>query len=115
MSTNFYLRDSKLYADCKQFASTYNIYIEPPGIHIAKTSGGWKPMFQSNTLFSSVAELKAFYLANNLDIFDEYDNVYSWEQFTERVLEYADELNNKPHTNVTIDSEGYEFRNGEWS
>jgi hypothetical protein len=49
-------------------------------------------MFQSNTLFTSVAELKAFYLANNLDIFDEYDNVYSWEQFTERVLEYADEL-----------------------
>lgn len=113
IGTNFYLRDDKLYEQVKQFKDTYDIDIQLPEIHIAKTSYGWKPLFQKNMLFSSVKELKTFYDTSKLQIFDEYDNLYNWEQFTERVLEFADK-NSKSHTNVFIDEEGYEFKEGEW-
>lgn len=113
MGTNFYLRSEKLYKECEEFEKNYDIYIEKPEIHIAKTSGGWKPLFQKNILFSSVKELKEFYCRSGLDIFDEYDNRYTWAEFTERVIEFGDK-NSKSHSNVFIDEEGYEFLAGEW-
>ena len=129
MGTNFYFRNDKLYKDCKEFEKAYGIYIQKPEIHIAKTSAGWKPLFQKNLLFSSVAEIKKFYEESGLDIFDEYGTKYTWEEFVERVLEFGidgkshiEEIKSKDDiisryerfNNYHIDSEGYEFLGGEW-
>ena len=51
--------------------SINNVYSDE--IHIAKTSRGWKPIFQSQEgKFTSVEELKEFYLSNvdELEIID---------------------------------------------
>ena len=128
MSTNFYLRNEKLWNDCKEFEKKYGVYVSAPEIHIAKTSIGWKPLFQDNLLFKSVADIKQFYDKSGLEIFDEYNTKYTWEQFEERVLKFGvdgkshiqynlsqdDIINYYERFKYTIDSEGYEFLGGDW-
>ena len=50
-------------------------------IHIAKTSGGWKPLFQKNEYYSTIAELRGFYERNKdlLYIENEYGVEKAWE------------------------------------
>ena len=33
-------------------------------IHICQTAGGWKPLFQQNEYYSTIAELRKFYERN---------------------------------------------------
>ena len=116
IGTNFYIRSEKLWNDCKEFEEKYGIYVSAPEIHIAKTSCGWKPLFQKNLLFSSVKDIKEFYDKSGLEIFDEYGKKYNWEEFTKRVLKFCE--NGKTHIEYegyTVDSDGYEFMDGEWS
>ena len=116
LGSNFYLRSEKLRNDCKELEEKYGVCVSAPEIHIAKTSYGWKPLFQKNLLFSSVKDIKEFYDKSGLEIFDEYGKKYNWEEFTERVLKFGE--NGKTHMEYegyTVDSEGFEFMDGEWS
>lgn len=91
-----------------------NIYSDD--IHIAKTSCGWKPIFQSHeNKFSNMNELKDFYLDNirNFEIIDEYNNVYTWEEFVERVLNFG--KNGLDQTYAKRDSLGYFWTNEDFS
>lgn len=58
-------------------------------IHIAKTSCGWLPLFQGHKDgINSVCEYKTAYETGEFEITDEYGNIYTWEEFTERVLKF---------------------------
>ena len=60
-------------------------------LHIAKTSCGWKPVFEEHKQIHSVCDLDRFYHDNmrHLTIFDEYGQKYSWPEFEERVIKYG--------------------------
>lgn len=60
-------------------------------LHIAKTSCGWKPVFEEHEQIRSVRDLDRFYYDNRhyLTIFDEYGMEYSWPEFEERVIKYG--------------------------
>lgn len=53
------------------------------GIHIAKTSAGWKPIFQQYPFIHSLSEWKTEYEDYDCTIFDEYGQNYSWNDFME--------------------------------
>lgn len=92
MGTNFYLitRNKNM---AQQYAPySYKLVDEPYfgyEIHIAKTSCGWLPLFQSHKEgINSVREYKTAYESGEFEIFDEYGDVYTWEEFDERVLKF---------------------------
>ena len=60
-------------------------------MHIAKTSCGWKPVFEEHEQIRSVRDLDRFYHDNRhyLTIFDEYGTEYSWPEFEERVIKHG--------------------------
>lgn len=60
-------------------------------LHIAKTSCGWKPVFEEHEQIHSVRDLDKFYHDNRhyLTIFDEYEQKYSWPEFEERVIKHG--------------------------
>lgn len=86
MGTNFYLTTTdrtmaELLFDVDYSADIYEF-------HIAKTSAGWLPLLQSWKCFRSVEELKKVYDIGVFTIIDEYNTSYTWEEFTERVLNF---------------------------
>lgn len=60
-------------------------------LHIAKTSCGWKPVFEEHKQIHSVRDLDRFYHDNMhyLTIFDEYKQKYTWPEFEERVIKHG--------------------------
>lgn len=73
--------------------------------HIAKTSAGWLPLFQSHDSFKSVEQLKRLYDTGKFILYDEYGTTYTWDEFDERVLKFnggisgvqkKEKLNNDP-------------------
>ena len=60
-------------------------------LHIAKTSCGWKPVFEEHEQIHSVRDLDKFYHDHQrgIVIFDEYGTEYSWPQFVERVIKHG--------------------------
>ena len=94
MGTNFYLK-AKTINDISKFNvasfeldnwifdEDYDAYI----IHIAKTSAGWLPLFQSHESITSVQDIKDAYDCGLL-IVDEYGEEYDWDKFTQRVLKH---------------------------
>ena len=76
MGTNFYLRNKK----------PRLVYDE---IHIAKTSCGWKPVFEQHVgEIESVKQLKNVYDSGEYIIVDEYGDEYTWDEFDRRVLKW---------------------------
>jgi len=63
-------------------------------LHIGKISCGWKPLFHANTYYNSVKQLVEFYNNNlkKLEIIDEYDNIYKFEEFKDIMIDTANEL-----------------------
>ena len=123
MGTSFYMQDRQLTRDVKEFQEKYaQINIEMPRFHIGKTSGGWKPLFRTSLLYSSIKEIKKLYDSDaRLQIVDEYDNIYDWNEFKTRVLEFGKD--GKTHIGLdsedmkyVLDDEGYEFAisSGDW-
>ena len=118
MGSNFYMREKQLKKDIDKLLETYpNIDIDMPRFHICKTSCGWEVLFNKTIMWNSVKEIKDFYdkQKGKYEIVDEYGDVYNWEQFTKRVLEFADD-NSKSHIGLDTydikyytDDEGYEF------
>lgn len=131
MSTNFYLRNRlenrkkdmlyeeignsikkfipHLYNDMEDRIVSIVEELYKTEIHIAKTSAGWKPVFQSSENFRSVDELKSYYLLNfnTFEIVDEYNRVYNWEDFSDRVLKHCQD--GKRNSNTRKDNSSYDW------
>lgn len=91
MGTNFYLMTKSKETRDKYFGYYYELTDTPEwgyNIHIAKTSCGWLPLFQAHNCFKSIKQLKELYNAAEFIIYDEYGNMYSWDEFDERVLKF---------------------------
>lgn len=91
MGTNFYMMTKDKEIRDKYFGYDYELTDEPDWgyqIHIAKTSCGWLPLFQSHNCFNSVKQLKELYNTNNFIISDEYGTTYTWAEFEDRVIKF---------------------------
>lgn len=106
-------------------------------VHLAKTSYGWKPLFQGYKRINSVALMRKFYEdVNDCQIIDEYGNYYDWPAFQCRVLDFNKDLpdakdddecanggsishllyeNGRYRHEYWKDAEGYEFTDHEFS
>lgn len=91
MGTNFYLMTKSKEVRDKYFGYDYSLTDIPDWgytIHIAKTSAGWLPSFEAHDCFNSIRKLKKMYDTGEFIIYDEYGDVYNWEEFDERVLQF---------------------------
>ena len=91
MGTNFYLMTKHKDVRDKYFGYSCSLTDTPEWgyeIHIAKTSMGWLPAFEAHECFRSIKQLKALYDTGVFIIYDEYSNIYNWEEFDERVLKF---------------------------
>lgn len=123
MGTNFYLR-------AKNPRPVYDQY------HLAKTSHGWKPLFEidpkpedstpweqmpAELPIRSVDDIKRHYDSGNFEIVDEYGEAYDWDAFEERVINWnADNSDARGHDSsydfqVMKDPQGYDFVECEFS
>ena len=92
MGTNFYMLTTNREMKDKYAPFSYELVDDPYfayEIHIAKTSMGWLPLFQSHSSgIQSVKEYKEAYDTGAFEIYDEYGNKYTWEEFDKRVLQF---------------------------
>lgn len=93
MGTNFYLlTKSKEKRDKWFVCGEYELTDIPDWgyeVHIAKTSGGWLPLFEAHEKVKSVRTIKRLYDEGEFHIFDEYGEEYDWDGFEKRVLEFS--------------------------
>lgn len=93
----------------KYFGYNYELTDKPfwgYEIHIAKTSSGWLPLFQSHRCFKSVKELKELYDTGLFTIYDEYYQTYDWLAFEERVVKWNGGVDNAiPKTYHEVDKD----------
>ena len=91
MGTNFYLSTKNKDVRDKYFGYDYELTDTPEWgyqIHIAKTSGGWLPLFQKHECIQSVKDIKKLYDAGEFILYDEYGEIYNWPEFEDRVLRF---------------------------
>ena len=130
MGTNFYLRDVNLQTSKQILLSKIAETLEYYGleylydalkdavddnvkdVHIAKTSAGWKPLFQANERFNSMDDLWEILRFGNHIVVDEYDGIYDLDKFVKRVLKHCPD--GKSHSNTFKDVYGYEFTRNEF-
>lgn len=128
MGTNFSFYNKEVKETIEKLQEKYpDLDLQIPNLHIAKTSAGWKPLFNKTKYYSSVAEIYKYYHSDdNILIFDEYGTEYDWDAFVERVINFGDEHNSKCHVAECRetwycgcthwhDEEGYDFTDGDWS
>ena len=103
MGTNYYLMTRNKQLARKYFAlehdwgitdEEYEIVDDPYlgyEIHLNKCSWGWRPLFQMHKPFKSWKELERFYLdhADGLEIYDEYGEQFSWDQYKKKIFDHA--------------------------
>ena len=103
MGTNFYFmcRNKKLvqenFANKTEWSimdEEYSIVDEPYlgyEIHLNKLSYAWRPLFQRHKAFKKFKELEQFYYAHkaDLEIFDKYQDKYTWEEYFDRVQNHS--------------------------
>lgn len=100
MGTNFYMMTADKDAAIEWFCGDYTLTDLPQWgyeIHIAKTSGGWKPLFQSHKRIHSINDLKIIYGTGKFIIYDEYGEIYNWDEFKKRVIDW-----NKNNPNACV-------------
>lgn len=96
LGTNFYLLTQKKEIKEKYFIPDDYELVDNPmfgyKIHIAKTSIGWRTLWQEHSFYHSVVEFKEFYFKfeNEMFLFDEYGKFYEWNEFSERVIDWAE-------------------------
>lgn len=91
MGTNFYF-SSQNKELMKPLEYSYTCTDRPRWgyeIHVAKTSCGWLPLFQSYPgVIDSMDDYRRFLTHPDVIIYDEYGTEYTYEQFVERVLKF---------------------------
>ncbi|MCM3274197.1 hypothetical protein [Paenibacillus elgii] len=86
--------------------------------HIGKRSRGWKPLFEKQKgMFTSVKELKEFYVANanKYEIVDEYGTVLTWDELKKELIDWNGERENGDRSDNYTDSEGYTWARYQFS
>ena len=92
MGTNYYLMTKSKELVSQYFDGEYEIVDSPYmgyRIHLNKCSMGWKTAFQSHRMaYTSVKELRQFLFShkNETEIYDEYDEKFSVDQYDREVL-----------------------------
>lgn len=116
MGTNFYMMTTNKEIAHKDFRDGYVLTDEPEFgylIHIAKTSAGWKPLFQSYDNIHSVADIKKYYDKCQFKILDEYNKEYNWESFKRRVLDFGNREDALSHIYIRTDIPDYKTYYGD--
>lgn len=107
MGTNFYMITKSKETRDEYFGWDYELTDAPDWgykIHIAKTSMGWLPLFQAHECFESIKQLKELYDTGKFIFADEYGNVYNWEEFDKRVLQFNGGIQGvAPREEIAID------------
>lgn len=95
MGTNFYMFTKK--KELKPFFGSKLELVDEPDfgyqIHIAKTSAGWQPLFEAHDHIRTVSDLKLLYDKGGIQIFDEYGQEFTWDEFVKEVVNHGDEFN----------------------
>lgn len=113
MGTNFYLFTNDRDKRMQWFGeiSTIDCLTDSPDfgykIHIAKTSGGWQPLFEAHCRIRSVRDIKSAVTAG-FKILDEYGDAYTWPEFEKRVIRFAEHM---PNAQSHLEYEGGRYRN----
>ena len=94
MGTNYYLSTKNKELVHKYFEYDYKLEDEPDfhyEIHLNKCSYGWLPLFQRHEAFSTFKDLIQFVKdhQDDLIIINEYDDVYSLDEYIERILDHS--------------------------
>ena len=100
MGTNFYMMTADKDAAIEWFCNYYDMTDFPTcgySIHIAKTSCGWRPHFQAHQRIHSVNDIKIVYGTGKFTIYDEYGEIYTWDEFKKRVIDW-----NKDNPDVNV-------------
>lgn len=99
MGTNYYFKVKNASEIVKQISAISSlisndtldrIKAELSYIHIGKSSGGWKPLFQTTNYYKNIEELKMFYANNkdNLQIIDEYETEITYDELSQYLIEW---------------------------
>lgn len=113
MGTNFSLftKDREKRKQWFSEIETYDCLTDSPDFgykfHIAKTSCGWRPLFEKHSRINSVRDIKSA-VENGFQIVDEYGTFYTWAEFEERVVKFAED---RPDAISHLDYEGGRYRN----
>lgn len=106
MGRKYYFFTKKKNDAIRFFPDTYLLVDEPDFgylIYIAKTSGGWKPLFQEHASIKCVRDIKNVFLNGEFVIFDEYfDKPLIWEEFEKNVIGWQ---NDNPKAKSHVDSD----------
>ena len=113
MGTNYYLVEKQNPAQHRFFTTTY---------HIAKTSAGWKPLFEAQMVktaegyadMRSVAMLGKIFAQGNYYIVDEYEKEYSFAEFVSKIDSHAEAAIKCHYNGCFFDDDGYEFTRQEF-
>ena len=102
MGTNYFIRNTRTGEEA----------------HIAKTSHGYRPLFDGSWGIKSLKTLECF--ADDLEeiIFDEYGNEYTWPEFVERVVNSNPDgkrHRSKKSFEIITDPQGHQFAKREFS
>lgn len=128
MGTNFYLMTSDRQKRDKWFDEYECELTDTPEwgyeVHIAKTSCGWKPLFESHKRIRSVRDIKAA-INDGFRVVDEYGQFYNLDEFVDRVVNFNadnDQAISHPEyeggmyrDSYFLDTEGYEFTEHKFS
>ena len=88
MGTNFYAcPQNGLFPETEKFE--LSVIKGKAGIHIAKRSCGYKPLFHAYDFINSTKELEKFVSTYDALIVDEYGEEYSFERFCQEVIEWG--------------------------
>jgi len=122
MGTNFYLMTSDRQKRDKWFDEYECELTDTPEwgyeVHIAKTSCGWKPLFEAHKRIRSVRDIKAA-ISDGFRVVDEYGTFYNLDEFVDRVVKFnaenQDAISHQCYDGCRyandhfLDTEGYEF------
>lgn len=99
MSTNYYACPKNgIFPESGDFE--VSIIKGRAGIHIAKRSYGYKPLFHGYSFITSVKELERFIEQYDADIVDEYGDKYTTEQFNDEVINWGKGTKNISHEQI---------------
>lgn len=87
MGTNVYFLSKNKDVVLKYFGNDYELTDYPYfayEIHVLKRSAGWLPLWEAHENCKSVKDYKMAYDSGFFEIYDEYSEKYTWEDFWEQ-------------------------------
>ena len=91
MGTNVYFLSKNKDAILKYFGNSYELTDSPYfayQVHVLKRSAGWLPLWQAHDNCKSVTDYKEAYDSGFFEIYDEYSEKYTWENFYDQFAKF---------------------------